>query len=159
MTNKGPEQRKFPRFETDVRVHFVLPYDFRTEVDFEVHSETKDGHPHKYVGFSKNISAHGLCFESNKEIASGAELWIELHLPDSHEIIYMRGQVCWSQVSVATPEAPKTYLTGVRVGVVDGVDVEQTVYFDQKYHVLWSELLERVLGGFAKARRHGTKTS
>jgi hypothetical protein len=47
----------------------------------------------------------------------------------------------------------KSFVTGVEIRKVDGVDIEQTVYFDEQYGVTWSHLLERVLGNFAKAQK------
>ncbi len=152
-TPKKPDLRKLPRYVTDVKVNFVLPFEIRAEVDFGMEQGGKEGHVHKYVGFSRNISAQGLCFESNVEVPPGTALWLELHLPDTEKIIYMHGEVRWTQLVTVTPQTPKAFLTGVQIRIVDGIEVEQTVYFDQKYHVMWSELLEHVLGGFAKAHK------
>jgi len=151
--DKDPQNRKHPRFETDIKVHFQLPYDFRTEVDFSVDVESKHGQPNKYVGFTKNISVQGLCFQSNKRLNPGDALWLELHLPSTSEIIYMQGETRWCQLVAASPETVKSFVTGVEIQKVDGVDIEQTVYFDEKYGVTWSQLLERVLGNFAKAQK------
>ncbi len=151
-----PEQRKHLRFDTDVKVHFHVPYNFRTEVDFALNEKFP---AEKYIGFSKNISAYGLCFEANKELKIGDNLWLEMHLPDTKEIIYMQGVARWCQLSVVAPETPKMFLVGVEVKVVDGVDVEQTVYYDQKYGVVWSELLERVLGSYAQLFRKGSSVT
>jgi hypothetical protein len=151
--NEDLQKRKYPRFETEVKVHFQLPYDFRTEIDFSVDVEAKHGSPQMYVGFSKNISVQGLCFESNKRLNPGDVLWLELHMPSTNEIIYMQGQVRWCQLSSASPETVKSFVTGLEVHKVDGVDIEQTVYFDEQYGVTWSHLLERVLGNFAKAQK------
>ncbi|MBF0618570.1 MAG: PilZ domain-containing protein [Candidatus Omnitrophica bacterium] len=145
------QNRKHQRYETDVKVAFHVPYDFRTELGFKVGPEAGPGL--KYLGFSKNISVQGLCFESNKELKSGDLLWLELHLPKQKEVIYMQGEVRWCHLVEANGVTPKIFLTGVDVTKVDGADIEQTVYYDQKYKVDWSELLERVLGGFAKLNR------
>ncbi|MBF0594057.1 MAG: NUDIX domain-containing protein [Candidatus Omnitrophica bacterium] len=144
------EQRKHLRYETDVKVKFYVPYDFKTEVDFSLAEKIT---AEKYIGYSKNISVFGLCIESNKELKVGDHLWLELHMPDSPEIVYMQGITRWVQLSVVTPESPKMFLLGIEVDVVDGVDVEKTVYYDQKYGVFWSELLERILGSFAQLHK------
>lgn len=141
------EQRKHLRFDTDVKIHFHVPYDLRTEVDFTLAEKPP---LERYIGFSKNISAYGLCFETNKELKAGVHLWLELHLPESQEIIYMQGDTRWCQLCVLAPDKPKMFLIGVEVQQVDGIDVEKTVYFDQKYGVMWSELLDRVLGSYAQ---------
>jgi hypothetical protein len=152
-------KRKYPRFDTDIKVHFQLPYDFRTEVDFSVDADAKHGALNRYVGFSKNISVQGLCFESNKRLNPGDALWLELHLPSSNEIIFMQGVARWCQLSSASPETVKSFVTGVEVHKVDGIDIEQTVYFDEQYGVTWSHLLERVLGNFAKAQKKSKPSS
>lgn len=144
------EQRKHQRFDTDAKVHFHVPYDLRTEVDFSL---TENPPLEKHIGFSKNISAYGLCFEANKDLKIGDLLWLELHLPDSKVVIHMQGVVRWCQLKPGTPETSAMYLVGVEVRKVDGVDVEQTIYYDQKYGVVWSELLERVLGSYAQLHK------
>lgn len=147
-------QRKHPRFATDVKVSFSVTYDFKTEVDFQIEREKKAGEAHTYLGFTRNISAEGVCFESPKKLKSGDFLWIELHLPAHNQIIYMEGQVRWSKLSEVSPNAPHQYATGVRILKVDGKEVDKTIYFDEAYKVTWSELLERVLGSFAKLNRN-----
>lgn len=146
-------QRKYPRFETEAKVSFRVPYDFRAEVDFKFERAETPVDAHSYIGFSKNISVNGLCFESPKELKSGDRLWIELHLPKCPGVIYMEGEVRWSQLITATSGTVNQYLTGVVVGKVDGSQVDETVYFDEQYKVMWSHLLDRVLGGFAKLHR------
>lgn len=151
MTPDPQDKRLHERFDTTVQVHFTLPYDFRTEVDFTLEGE-RSLHPlPKHIGFSRNISVKGLCFESDQKIEPGQSLWLELHLPHDQNVIYMQAESRWSDL-ISPPEADrKTFLTGAEVKVVDGEQVDATVYFDEKYHVMWSQLLERVLGGFAKA--------
>ena len=36
MSSPKPDHRKLPRYITDVKVNFVLPYEIRAEVDFGV---------------------------------------------------------------------------------------------------------------------------
>jgi hypothetical protein len=148
-----PVQRKAPRFDTDVKLSFTTAYDFRTEVDYTVDSEKKRGQAQTYIGFSKNISVGGICFESPKELTSGEYLWIELHLPKHNKLIYIEGEVRWSCLATVSPTSPRLFTTGVLVKKVDGSNVEETIYFDEDYKVMWSKLLERVLGGFAQLNK------
>jgi|GEM_PF-430392 len=141
------DNRKHGRYSTDVKVHFQIPYDFRAEVDITM---TEQVVPQKFIGFSKNISTYGLCFESAREVRPGETLWMELHLPDSKDTVFMRGVARWSRENETVPHSIKSYSTGVEVSAVDELEVEKTVYFDVKYGVYWSELLERVLGGFSR---------
>lgn len=152
-------QRKFPRFDTDVRVSFKVAYDFRTKVDFQIHNNGKEhGQEFTYIGFSKNISVNGLCFESAKELKPGDYLWIEMHLPKHSNVIYMEGEVRWSSLLAVSPNAPRQYVAGVLIKKADGVGIDDTVYFDETYKVSWSHLLERVLGSFAKLNRKTKNT-
>ena len=150
--------RKFPRFETDVRVSFKVAYDFRAEVDFKVKHDIDLAREQTYIGFSKNISVNGLCFESAKELKTGDTLWMELHQPKQGDVIYMEGEVRWSRLEAVSPHSPRQYVSGVYVRKVDGVEIDDTVYFDETYKVSWSHLLERVLGGFAKMNRKPSRT-
>jgi hypothetical protein len=65
----------------------------------------------------------------------------------------MQGEVCWCKSIESSMEDKSKFQAGVQIAKVDGLDVEQTVYFDKTYGVVWSELLERVLGGIAKISR------
>jgi hypothetical protein len=152
-------ERKFPRFGTDVKVSFKVAYDFRTEVDFKVKDEKEPGQEQTYIGFSKNISVNGLCFESAKQLKTGDYLWMELHLPKHGNMIYMEGEVRWSSLVQVSPTSPRQYISGILVKKVDGVEIDDTVYFDEEYKVTWSHLLERVLGGFAKLSRKASPST
>ncbi len=153
----SPEnRRKYSRYETDARVEFRIPYDFAAEVDFKITEEVIEGRDRVYVGHSRDISVRGLSFHSSKHLEPGDLLWMDLHLPKSKEVVFMRGEVCWCRPVEAPLEGKPLYQAGVQIATVDGLDVEQTVYFDKTYGVVWSELLERVLGGFAKINRKKT---
>ena len=147
------EKRKYPRYDTDVRIEFRVPYDFSSEVDFKITEEMIEGRDHTYIGYSKNISVHGLSFESAKRLEIGDLLWMDLHLPKSDHVVFLQGEVCWCRAIESSMEDKPKFQAGIQIAKVDGLDVEQTVYFDKTYGVVWSELLERVLGGFAKISR------
>lgn len=156
MTQDADNKRKYPRYDTDVKVKFRVPYEFSAEVDFRITEEMIEGRDRTYVGFSKNISVHGLSFESVKRLEIGDLLWMDLHLPKSDKVVFMQGEVCWCRPLESSEEGKPNFQTGVQIAKVDGLDVEQTVYLDKTYGVVWSELLERVLGGFAKVNRKKT---
>jgi Tfp pilus assembly protein PilZ len=147
-------KRRYPRYETDARLQFRVPYDFKAEVDFKITEEMIEGRDSTYIGFSKNISVHGLSFECSKRLEMGDLLWLDLHLPKSDQVVFMQGEVCWCKPLESSMEGQSRFQAGVQIAKVDGLDVEQTVYFDKTYGVVWSELLERVLGGFAKINRN-----
>jgi Tfp pilus assembly protein PilZ len=153
MQEPVDNKRKYSRYDTDVKVSFRVPYDFSAEVDFKITEEMIEGRDRTYIGFSKNISVHGLSFESPKRLEIGDLLWIDLHLPKSDKVVFMQGEVCWCKSIESSMEDKSKFQAGVQIAKVDGLDVEQTVYFDKTYGVVWSELLERVLGGIAKICR------
>ena len=153
MEKPVDNRRKYPRYDTDVKVEFRVPYDLKTEVDFKITEEMMEGRENTYIGFSKNISVHGLSFESPKRLDPGDLLWIDLHLPKSGHVVFMQGEVCWCQSMGSSMDDKPRFQAGIQITKVDGLDVEQTVYFDKTYGVFWSELLERVLGGVAKTCR------
>ncbi len=146
-------QRRHKRYETDARLEFRIQYDFKAEVDFKIDEEVMEGREHQYNGFSRDISVHGLSFETPKTLEPGELLWIDMHLPKSREVIFMQGEVCWCQPANPPPEGKPVFQVGVEIAKVNGVDVEQTIYFDKAYGVVWSELLEKVLGTFARINR------
>ena len=153
MQQSVENKRKYPRYETDAKIEFRVPYDFAAEVDFKITEEMIEGRDRTYIGFSKNISVHGLSFETPKRLEMGDLLWMDLHLPKSDQVVFMQGEVCWCKAIESSMEDKPKFQAGIQIAKVDGLDVEQTVYFDKTYGVVWSELLERVLGGFAKISR------
>ncbi len=153
MEQSVDNKRKYSRYETDAKIEFRVPYDFTAEVDFKITEEMIEGRDLTYIGFSKNISVHGLSFESPKRLEIGDLLWMDLHLPKSDQVVFMQGEVCWCRSLENSMEGNSKFQAGIQIAKVDGLDVEQTVYFDKTYGVVWSELLERVLGGFAKISR------
>jgi Tfp pilus assembly protein PilZ len=153
MQQSVDNKRKYSRYDTDAKMEFRIPYDFLAEVDFKITEEMIEGRDRTYLGFSKNISVHGLSFESPKRLEIGDLLWIDLHLPKSDQVVFMQGEVCWCKSIETSMEDKSKFQAGVQIAKVDGLDVEQTVYFDKTYGVVWSELLERVLGGIAKISR------
>jgi Tfp pilus assembly protein PilZ len=153
MQHSGEDRRKHTRYDTDVKIEFRVPYDFTSEVDFKITEEMIEGRDRTYIGFSKNISVHGLSFESPKRLEIGDLLWMDLHLPKSDKVVFMQGEVCWCRSIESSMEDKPKFQAGVQIAKVDGLDVEQTIYFDKTYGVVWSELLERVLGAVSKICR------
>ncbi len=147
------QERQFPRFKNDGKIAFRLHYDFSAEIDFKVGKTPLAASQHSYLGFTKNISINGLCFESAKELKPHDKVWIEFHLPDSNMLIYMEGDVRWTTAVPCKDEKFPQYMVGVSIDKIDGMNVDDTIYFDQSYQVMWSQLLDRILGGYAQAHR------
>ena len=76
------ERRAFPRFPVHLALNCFDPYlrkEFQTE--------------------TQNISAEGLCFETDEVLKLGNFLEIFLHMPDNNEEIHRIGKVVWSNMT------------------------------------------------------------
>ena len=144
------EKRKHPRYATEVKIHFYVPYDLQTKVNFQImEREPEKNSGEKFVGLSKNISAGGLCFISEKKLQLGDVLALELYLPNAREAIPMQGEVRWCKSSFPGHDLEVQFETGVQLISVRDKAVEKTIYFDHTHQVIWSDVLESVLGSFS----------
>jgi len=73
------DNRVFARINTRLPVRFLNPVD------------GSEG-----MGETIDISANGVGFVTNQEIASRTPLEMWLNIPDQHEPLYTRGRVMWS---------------------------------------------------------------
>jgi len=143
------ERRKYPRYDTELKVYFQVRYDVRTKVKFQIMTNGREGAvPHKYSGLSKNVSAEGLSFASNKRLENGDILFIEVYEPKAKGPIRMEGQVRWSR-KIPRTKGKNIFQTGVELFSVNGKPVADSIYFDKKYKVMWSAVLDSVFGSFA----------
>ena len=140
------DKRKYERYDTEIQIYFAVTYDIQTKVEFQVLDESKESLK-KYSAVSKNVSAEGLCFYSEKELKRGDRLYLEVYIPGSKKPIGMEGEVRWSQ-GMMTAKKKKVFDTGVKLLVVNGESVAKSIYRDDKYQVIWSTVLECVLGNF-----------
>ena len=150
------EKRKYERYDTEVKIHFYVPYNLQTKINFEVKDPPlKESAKKKYEGVSKNISAGGLCFTSDQKLEQGNVLFLEIYLPQTKVPITMEGQVRWCAPSVpkSSGHHHQMYDTGIQASMVNGKPVEGSIYFDQAHQVIWSEVLEVVLGSFSKLHK------
>ena len=64
------------------------------EVECEVPSPEGEAVPARRVlGFTKNLSLNGICFDAGGEFKTGTPLRIKLHVPDRDEPLEMEGEV------------------------------------------------------------------
>jgi hypothetical protein len=146
------ERREYPRYDTEVKIYFHIQYDIETKVKFKILSSVmKSVKEHKYSGLSLNASAAGLCFVSKKKLKKGDILFIEVFEPKIRRPVKMEGEVRWSHKIAGRPGDAKKYDTGVRLILVNGKSVADSVYFDKKYKIMWSIVLESLFGSFAAA--------
>jgi hypothetical protein len=148
------ENRKNTRYATAVKVYFHFPYELESKVDYRLtDKDHKEQLSPTYSGLSKNVSAEGLCFNSGQELKKNDNLHIELQLPGDKSYVSMEGVVRWCLPAQKRPG----YDTGVQLQSVNGKSIRESIYFDEKYQVEWSALLEAILGKFrvlAQKRKH-----
>jgi hypothetical protein len=146
MFKKDNESRRHDRYDTEVKIHFYVPYDLTTKINFQFKKPPADPNLNKkFSGLTKNISAGGLCFVSDFKLERADYLLIELYLPSESKPIVMEGEVKWSKAK----EDGIHFYTGVQIAKVGGKPVEESIYFDQDHQVIWSAVLDQVLGNFA----------
>lgn len=149
------ERRKYPRYDAELKVYFRVKYDIKTRVEFEVlESSHKDEIAHKYSGLCKNVSAEGLCFASSKKLTEGDILLLEVYEPAVRTPVKMEGQVRWSKKLVRKAGEKEMYHTGLQLVTVNGKSVGDSVYFDKKYKIMWSAVLDSLFGTFAAVMKN-----
>ena len=157
MRKTGQDRRKYPRYDTEVKIYFHIEYDIKTRVKFRI---LESGHgrerEHKYSGVSKNASAEGLCFESRKKLQQGELLFIEVYEPKVKGPIKMEWEVRWSEKVLRKIKGKAYYDTGVRLFLVNGRSVGDSIYYDKKYKIVWSVVLDSLFGNFAAAIKKTT---
>ena len=151
------EQRKHSRYDTEVKIYFHVPYDIKTKVKFKLVDGKKTSHK-KYLALSKNVSAQGICFTSQKELRAGELLDLEVYPPGSPTPIAMRGEVRWSHPGLSSCEGKK-YDTGALLTAIGDKPIEGTIYFDKENQVVWSAVLEALFGNFKTMAKKMRKPS
>lgn len=146
MLKKNNEARRHDRYDTDVKVHFYVPYDLKTKINFQFKQVQPDQSLNRrFSGVTKNISAGGICFVSELRLQPDDYILIDIYLPGIEKPIPMEGEVRWCKVN----EEGLQFYTGVQLTKVYDKPVEDSIYYDQEHQVIWSNVLEQVLGSFA----------
>ncbi|MBN1526222.1 MAG: PilZ domain-containing protein [Candidatus Omnitrophica bacterium] len=159
MKNVCQERRKYPRYDTEVKIFFHVTYDIKTKVKFKVLVGHHKGlGAHKYSGLSKNVSVEGLGFVSHKKLEKGDLLFIEVYEPKMKAPVKMEGQVRWSRKLPDKENGKDLFHTGVRVILVNDKLVADTISFEKKYNVMWSAVLQSLFGSFAAMLRKTSKS-
>ena len=155
MDDKTSNKRQYVRYETEAKVFFKVSYNVNTIIKFKLLDKIKKKIVSKsYSAMSKNVSAQGLCFTSDKKLNVGDRLLIEVQLPGGNIGVMMEGEVRWSREDT---EDPQRLNTGVKLITVNGQDVDSSIHNDPAYNVTWSVVLESVLGNyriFAQNKNH-----
>jgi hypothetical protein len=154
MKKPDQDRRRFPRYDTEVKIYFHLEYDIQTRVKFKVLvSDHKGPSEHKYSGVSRNASAEGLCFISKKKLKAGDLLFIEVYEPKVKGPVKMEGEVRWSHKIPGQDKGKDVYNTGVQLFLVNGKSVADSIHYDKKYKIVWSTVLDSLFGTFAAAMK------
>ena len=90
------ERRKYPRFELKVNAKY------KVMSDEEVFN----------LGMTKNVSAEGICFESNERLDKGTHVKLEVDLGDKMRPVSLVGEIRWFK-EIKAPE--KRYVNGVKL--------------------------------------------
>ena len=155
MTDQPSNKRQYERYETEAKVYFKVSYNINTLVKFKLLDKIRQRiAPQSYSAISKNVSAQGLCFLSDKDLKPGDALLMEVYLPGGNIRVMMEGEVRWCQKDA---DHPNKFDTGVKLLSVNGQDVDSSIHKDPSYNVVWSVVLESILGNyriFAQQRKH-----
>ena len=142
------EKRKYDRYETDVKIDFYVSFDVRTKIDFRV-KDPKQGtlSSQKYSAISKNISAEGISFLAEKDLAKEDQLVLDVFIPTANRPIRMEGAVRWCR-AIPVQGKVKSFEVGLKLVSVNGNLVEKSISMDPVHRVIWSIVLESVFGSF-----------
>ena len=100
------ERRRYPRFELKVSAKF----------------KAADKKHAFEAGHTKNISAEGLCFESDKKLDAGTYVDIEMDLQDNKGLVGVTGEVRWSEQVTDPSTRKKKYINGIKLLNISGSD-------------------------------------
>lgn len=145
------ERRKYVRYDTEAKIYFRINYDLKTKVKFRIVNKDRDRILSKrYSALSRNVSAKGMRFSSDKKLMKGDNLYLEVYLPRQKEPIYMTAEVRWSQIASSYPRDKYKFDIGVKLITVFGKSVSASIYYDKEHRVIWSIVLESIFGNFRK---------
>ncbi len=146
----GPQdKRKFDRVPIGTDVFFQLSFEVKTQVNFQiVDRDLNRPLSRKYLALSKNVSIEGLCFSSLKKLEEGELLVIEIVSPASKQPVRMKGLVRWSRKLTPPEFDDNKFDTGVKIIEISGRPLDATYTRDAEKKVVWSGVLEAVMGNF-----------
>lgn len=150
-------KRSSERFDKEARTFFYFHYDLKTKLNVENIIQKEDPaatFPQKYPACSKNVSAEGLCFTSFHRLHGGDALHLDMFIDEDVEPIHMEGEVRWCQASFPGYEKIGLFDTGVRLLSIEGKPVPESIHFDEQYKIIWSEVLDTILGNIREMARH-----
>ena len=90
------ERRKYPRFE------LKLEAKYKVMSDEEIHK----------LGRTRNISAEGICFESEEKLDEGVHVELKVDLGDNRPPVSIIGEIRWFK---EMKDAKKKYISGLKL--------------------------------------------
>ncbi len=154
MKQRNQENRRYKRHSTQGQLVYNFTYDVKTEMEFQIEDKNFSSESaRKFSALSKNLSAEGMCFISDKKLRKGTPLHVSLHLPESNETVDMEGEVKWSESCRAEErirqQADKPLFdTGIKLWEVNGRPVSESIHYDELFKLQWSVVLESVFGKY-----------
>lgn len=150
--NLKQDKRKYQRYDSELSVYFNVNYDLKTKVIFWFLKQSKDPNSlPKYFAVSKDVSAQGLCFHSEHKLRKNTPLSMEVYVPKREEPVLMTGAVRWSKPFSQKNVKGGRFYSGIKLLTVRDKKVEPTIYFDETYKVVWSNVLESIFGSYRQA--------
>lgn len=93
------EKRKYPRFELKVNAKYNV----------------MDSRNITAVDKTRNISAEGICFESNEQLRLGTRVNLEVDFGDNSSPVKLTGEIRWSQGIKGHGSGKKKFLNGIKL--------------------------------------------
>lgn len=125
-------------------VNFI--YDFHANVDVRSAEASIKPAAIKCQGVCKNISAEGLCFVSRKKLKRGEKLDLKFYISADNPPLHMQGNVRWSKAVPGSRPRFSQFDTGLKLVTIEGRTVGDSIHFDEKYNLYWSDVLELISG-------------
>jgi len=143
---KKNNQRTHRRHPLKNKALVNFNYDFRAELDVSSAEEPVRPDAIKCHGVCKNISAEGLCFVSRKRLKRGEKLDLKFYISADNPPLHMQGNVRWSKAVPGSRPLYSQFDTGLKLITIEGKAVHDSIYFDEKYKLYWSDVLELISG-------------
>ncbi len=150
--NLKEDKRKYQRYDSELSVYFNVNYDLKTKVVFWLFTRGRDPQAlPKYFAVSKNVSAQGLCFHSEHRLRKDTPLFLEVYVPKKEDPVLMTGAVRWCKPFPPGDTKAGRFYAGIKLLTVHDKQVVPTIYFDETYKVIWSNVLESIFGSYREA--------
>ena len=121
-------------------------YDLTTRMKYHLqHEDAENLEDHDAT--IKNLSVNGLCFVADEQFNIGDPIFIDAIITDDEDVV-MTGTVAWCMPFPIDETPTKYFSTGVELQEIEGKKVVDTIYYDEEYHVEWSDVLEKIFGRY-----------